>query len=94
MEFNAIACPEELAIIAQAMGERIEGLSATEAAQRSVEAVRMLCKDIGIPEKLTELGVTKDDIPRLAEGTVMGNVETNPRRTTLEDVVRTFEAAL
>ena len=94
MEFNVISCPEKFSMIAQAMGEQIDGLGVIEGAQRAVEAVESLCADIGIPETLTELGVTKDSIPALAEGTMLGNVATNPRKTTYEEVVKLFEAAL
>ena len=94
MEFNLVSCPEKFSMIAQAMGERIDGLGVMEAAQMAVGAVQDLCADIGIPETLSELGVTEDSIPALAEGTMAGNVATNPRKTTYEDVVKLFEAAL
>jgi alcohol dehydrogenase class IV len=94
MEFNMVSCPEKFAMIAQAMGEQIEGLGVMDAAQMAVGAVQDLCIDIGIPETLGELGVTEDSIPAWGEGTRAGNVATNPRKTAYEDVEKLFKAAL
>jgi alcohol dehydrogenase class IV len=94
MEFNLISCPEKFAVIAQAMGEAVEGLDTLRAAQKAIGAVKKLCVDVGIPLRLAELAIPKDAIPTLAKNTMMGNVATNPRRTTYGDVVKIFEATL
>jgi alcohol dehydrogenase class IV len=49
MQYNLIACPERFAQIAEAMGENIEGLSVLEAAQKSIDAVKSLIRDISLP---------------------------------------------
>lgn len=48
-EYNLISAPERYQKIAVALGEKVEGLSVLEAAQRSVTAVKKLIKDINIP---------------------------------------------
>src|SRR5512138_79936 len=43
-EFNLIACPERFADIAVALGENINGLSVTEAAEKAIASIRKLSK--------------------------------------------------
>ncbi|MDN2639832.1 iron-containing alcohol dehydrogenase [Enterococcus avium] len=50
MQYNLIACPERFAKIAELMGENIEGLSAIEAGQKAVDAVKKLINDINLPK--------------------------------------------
>ena len=66
MEYNVTAVPDRFAEVAKAMGERTSGLSVVDQADRAIEAVRRLSKDVGIPS-LAEVGAKKEDIPRLAE---------------------------
>lgn len=64
------------------------------ASERAVEAVQRLSRDVGIPEHLREVGVTKDAIPALATDAMKsGNVLVNPRPTTYDDIVELFEKA-
>lgn len=53
MEYNYPACPEKFADISKALGTDISKMTEEEAAASSVEAVRNLMNDIGIP-KLSE----------------------------------------
>ena len=95
MAFNRIACPEKFGDIAVAMGEDVEGLSPMEAATSAVIAVETLGSEVGIPRTLTDVGVPADGIPKLAEDSMKsGNIQINPRTTTLEDVIDIFEQAM
>ena len=95
MDFNKVACPERFADIAAAMGENIEGLSPVEAADVAVEAVESLAAEVGIPESLTEVGVAPEGISVLAEDAMKsGNIQINPRHTTLKDIIALYEAAM
>lgn len=67
MEFSLPSDYERFAKIAELLGEKVEGLSVVEAAYRSVEAVKRLLKDVGIPGGLEAIGVREEDVPRLAE---------------------------
>ncbi len=73
MEFNIVVSADRLANIAEAMGEDTSGLTPREAAYASVDAVRELIEDVGLPTTLKEVGVMKEDLPMLAEKAV-----TNP----------------
>jgi alcohol dehydrogenase class IV len=97
MEYTYMAVPEKFARIAQAMGEDIEGLSAMEAAERAVSAVRRLCSDIRVP-KLRDLDIPEKEyfrlIPQMAkDGMESGTPLVNPRKPTADDVMELFKRA-
>jgi alcohol dehydrogenase len=94
-EFNMNACLERYADIAAAMGEDIIGLTPRDAALLGIEAIRTLSEDIGIPSGLTELGMKAEDIPEMAEW-AMKEVctPTNPRATTLKDMIELYNKAM
>jgi len=67
LEWSAIGCPEKLALIARALGERVDGLSARDAAQRALQAVRRLCAEVELTESLRSHNVTEDTLRVCAE---------------------------
>ncbi|MFH1833658.1 MAG: iron-containing alcohol dehydrogenase [bacterium] len=67
MEYNLISAPEKFAEVARLLGEDTSCLSARDAAQRAVAAVRRLISDLGLPQRLSEVGVTEADIPDLVD---------------------------
>ncbi len=94
MAWNMLACYDTYPQVAQALGERVEGLGPRQAAEAAVEAVRRLARDVGIPERLRDVGVAREGIPRMAEDAMKsGNVLVNPRVTTYQDIVALYEAA-
>lgn len=88
MEYNAEspAAPKYLDI-AKAMGVDTLGLSVEEGVKAAVDAVRSLSLSIGIPQKLHEIGVRKEDLHQLAID-AFNDVCTggNPRPTSIEDI--------
>jgi choline dehydrogenase len=66
MEYNYLGEPHKFARIARALGEDTRGLTVWQAAERAVEAVYRLIKDLRIPS-LQQLGFHEDEIPLLAE---------------------------
>lgn len=94
MEWNLVACYETYPTIAAALGERVEGLSPHAAASAAVDAVRRLSRDVQIPARLREVGVTREGIPLMTEDAMKsGNVLVNPRTTTAADITALFETA-
>lgn len=96
MEFNLIGAPEKFARIAELMGENITGLTAMEAARKSVEAVRNLMIDINIPLHFKEvIDIDEEMIPRIAEDAIKsGNNLVNPRRPNIEDLIEICKKSL
>lgn len=94
MRFNIPACPQRFADIAEAMGADIRGLSAEEAAQKSLEFVQELSEAFGVPKYLDDVGATKDKVPDLVERAMLDNpITTNPKQCTPEDVRKLYLAA-
>jgi alcohol dehydrogenase class IV len=94
MAWNMVACYDTYPAIARALGERVEGRPPREAAAAAVEAVRLLARDLQIPERLRDLGVTREAIPAMTEDAMKsGNVLVNPRATTASDIAALFDAA-
>jgi len=95
MEFNLEFAPEKYADIAQAMGVDTSGMSVTQSAKASIQAVRELCKDIGLPDRLSAVGVNLDMITIMAEQAMEDHCHLlNPRLCTKEDMYKLYKSAL
>lgn len=95
IDYNIIGDPEKFAVIADLMGCDTEGMGVREAARCAVEAVYELNADVGIPASMSVLGIQRDKIPEMAKIalTVTRPVENNPRKPSLEEVIRVYETA-
>lgn len=63
--------------------------------QMLVDEIRKLNNELGIPARLSDVGVTADQIPAMAEDAMKsGNIPANPRQTTLKDMIALYEKAL
>jgi alcohol dehydrogenase len=88
MRYNLIGNTAKFAEIAAIFGERVEHLSVHEAAERSVEAVRRLNRDIGITQTLGDFGVGEEHLEMIAnEAMESGNVPVNPVKATAKDLI-------
>ena len=67
LEWAAIGCPEKLARIAVALGERVDGLSEHAAAERCLAAVRRLRTECEIEEPLRSHGMDEAALQTCAE---------------------------
>lgn len=95
LEFCVEAAPEKLARIAEVMGEDISGLSQQQAARRAVAAVARLASEIGVPTRLTEVGVTADKIDVLAADSEASGIQnTTPRKPSLDEIKALIQAAM
>ena len=95
MEFNMPAALDKYVEIAKAMKVYAAGMSKEEAAQAAVKAVKELSLRIGIPQHLTELGITENDLDRLATAAV-ADVCTpgNPREVNKEIILELYKKVL
>lgn len=94
MEYNAEYTGEKFKYIAEAMGVDTTGMSQTEYRAAAVNAVKQLSKDVGIPEKLHEIGVKEEDLQALSES-AFADVCTggNPRPCTVESILGIYKTA-
>lgn len=60
MTFNLEEKPERFALIADAMGVRVDGMTPDQAARAAVQAVKDLQKAVGLTQTLKDFGVPED----------------------------------
>lgn len=93
-EWNIIACPDRFAKLAQIMGYDTTGMTTMEAAHKSIDGMRELAKSIGIPDSIKAIGAKPEDFELMAKNALKdGNAFSNPRKGTVEDVVKLFQKA-
>lgn len=95
MEYNAEYTGEKYREIARAFHvEGVDSMTPEEYRRSAVEAVRRLALDVRIPQKLSELGVKREDLEFLTES-AFADVCTpgNPRKATKEDIMKLYEEA-
>lgn len=96
MAFNRIACREKYVRVAALLGEPIEGLSLDEASECGVEAVRRLTLELGIPQRLREIGVPRallDEVAASCLETQQRVLTNNPRTVSLAQARAILEEA-
>jgi alcohol dehydrogenase class IV len=95
MRFNLPVRQAEFAAIARLLGEDVTGLDDPIAAERAIQAVEQLRADIGIPLRLRDLGVRKDQLRPFAEKAfaIKRILRVNPRPVTVEDLEGILRAA-
>lgn len=88
MEYNRMATPEKFERIAELLGEN-------PTAEGAVVAVKKLNQDLGIPHKLSEVGVKSEAIEAMtADAMKSGNVFANPRQTDFSEIKALYQQAL
>jgi alcohol dehydrogenase len=93
MAFNLPVIEEKLALIARAMGDKVESLSTREAASRATELVYDLTADVKLPVSLKEMGFQHEDVYKMAEICITKYPRpNNPRSMSKEECLALFEA--
>jgi len=96
MQFNLIARLERFGQVAQALGEKVEKLSAVGAGKKAVEAVMQLSADIGIPGHLSGVSVKAEGLPLVAADALNMKraISSNPRVVKQEEIEKLYREAL
>ncbi|MBQ3444752.1 MAG: lactaldehyde reductase [Selenomonadaceae bacterium] len=96
LKFNAPATGERYREIARAMGvEGVDSMTQEEYRAAAIEAVAKLSADVGIPTKLSELGVKAEDIDFLAASALADACTPgNPRDVTKEEIAEIYRSIL
>jgi alcohol dehydrogenase class IV len=94
MRFNLPHAARELAEIGRVLGENIASLPAAEAGERAAAAVTRLSKEVGIPQRLRDVGVKEIQIPFMAQK-AMGDwcYPFNPRSCSQADMESLYREA-
>ncbi|HEX5106009.1 MAG TPA: iron-containing alcohol dehydrogenase, partial [Pirellulaceae bacterium] len=95
MRYNLPVRAAAFAKIAALLGEKTSGLSEPAAAERSIAAVERIRAAIGIPQRLRDLGVRREQLPGFAAKAfaIKRLMGTNPRQPTEPDLLGILEAA-
>lgn len=95
MEFNKPCCVEKYGKIAEAMGVNISGMTPDEAAQAAVDAVKSLSARVGIPARLSDLGIKEADVEPLSLQAIEDVCTPgNPREVALDDIRALYRSLL
>ena len=96
LKFNAPATADRYRNVAVAMGvEGTENMTVEEAREACIAAVEKLSIDVGIPQKLTELGVKEEDVQFLAESAfVDACTPGNPRDVSVEEIKEIYKSIM
>lgn len=79
--------PDKLSRIAKAMGEKTDGLSMEETAQKSINAVKGLSRRVDIPQNFKQIGVREEDIPMLSRNAMATGIHVStPGEIELKDM--------
>ena len=95
MRYNMPACVDKYVEIAKACGVYKPEMTNQEAAEAACTAIEDLSKLVGIPQHLSELGITEADITDLAEQAITDVCTPgNPREVTKEDIIALYHKIL
>lgn len=90
-ELNAKHVPDKFRHIAKAIGMDVKGKRDEECSEYVIEAIRQLSKEVGIPEKLSELGVKDPDVELLADNAMKDACAPgNPYQPSRDEVMELF----
>lgn len=95
MRFNLPNAQKELAQISRALGEKTDSLSMAEAAEQACLGVSRLSIEIGLPQRLRDVGVQEGQIQAMAENAMADwSHSSNPRPCSVVDMIALYRAAL
>jgi alcohol dehydrogenase len=95
LDVTQLGCLKKMAVVGEALGEPVDGLSAREAAQAAVDAIRTLAADVGIPRRMREVGVPRAAVPGMATAAseIRRLMDNNPRQLSRDEVQAVYEEA-
>lgn len=89
---NAKRDPRKFRAIAKAAGINVEGKTDEQCAAEAIAAIQSLSKEVGIPSKLSELGVNEVDLDKLAENALKDACAPgNPFIPTVEETIEMYK---
>jgi len=94
--FTAPACPEKHLQAAEAIGADISQATLEDAGKILSDRVIEIMKRLNLPNGLSGIGFSREDIPKLVEGTLPQHrvIKLSPRPVEAEDLTKIFEDAM
>ncbi len=88
---NAGVCRERYARLSRILLEPQADETDADAIEKLIREIETLCKRIGVARNLSELGVQKEMIPRIAKDSQGNSMQGNPRPLSETEIVRILE---
>ena len=95
MRFNVSAAQRQYAQLARVLNPELAERTETEQALGFIEYMEQFCKALGITKRLRDYGIDQQDLPALAQGTMLQTrlLMNNPRTVTYEDALALYQQA-
>ncbi len=95
LKFNQEAAKEKLATLSNLIGDNGSKMSIEEEAASLVSEVKRLSRDVGIPEKLEDVEVSKEEFDALVDdASVNSCLPGNPRSVSVEEIEAIYSEVL
>ncbi len=94
MRYNGALCSDRFADILRVLGISTENMTKNEIIATFINKIKELSASVGITQKLSDVGVRKEDIPMLAKKAMKDPCKPgNPRDPSVEDIIEIFKTA-
>ncbi|MFY0545845.1 iron-containing alcohol dehydrogenase [Brevibacillus sp. H7] len=95
MKWNKVACLERFVNVAQTIGLPTTGKTARALADEVIEEIVVLSRELGIPQRLREVGVKEEDLKGMAEAASKEQrlLQNNPRKLSPDDIYQIYKEA-
>lgn len=94
LRVNLPVCADDLGGLARLVDERYAALQPAEAAQALARDVALLAQRVGIPSRLSQVGVSADQIPAIVRDSRGSSMSGNPRDLSDDELTRILEEIL
>jgi alcohol dehydrogenase class IV len=91
LRINSEVCADELAGLCRTLFGRSPGTSRRDAVEVLIREIENLCHHIGIPRRLSQLGVRREQIPALVKSSRGSSMSGNPRELSDEELTAILE---
>ena len=95
LHFNAPKADHQYAELAEVICEGISG-STAQKCDAFIQRLSEITEATGVEQRLSQLGISHDDLPRMAEDAMKGQrvLRNNPREVTYEDALQMYTDVL
>jgi alcohol dehydrogenase class IV len=91
---NAQVAQKELAALAGRLFPHSPTESPAEAVQLLIERIEQLCRLVKVPQRLSEVGVTRQQLPDVVRGSRGSSMSGNPRMLSDAELLDVLEGVL